>query len=59
MSNAYGGLTYSSSQIEIALKKEDIVVYLKLYTDDTIVLAESPTQLQFALDALFIYCETW
>ena len=27
-----------------------------LYADDTIVLVESPTQLQ---SALFNYCETW
>ena len=30
-----------------------------LSADDTIVLAESPTQLQSALDTLFNYCETW
>ena len=63
LSNAYGGLTYISSLTENCFEKEDIVVYRKLYVllyaDDTIVLAESPTQLQSALDALFNYCETW
>ena len=33
-------------------------LFVLLYADDTIVLAESPTQLQFALDALFNYCKT-
>ena len=63
LSNAYGGLTYISSLRENCFEKEDIVVYLKhfvlLYADYTIVLAESPTQLQSALNTLFKYCETW
>ena len=33
-------------------------IFVLLYADDTIVLAESPTELQSALDALFNYCET-
>ena len=49
--------------MENCFEKEDIVVHLKLFVllsaDDTIVLAESPTQLQSALDALFNYCKTW
>ena len=44
--------------MENCFEKEDIVLYLRLfvllYVDDTIVLAESPTQLQSALDALFL-----
>ena len=49
LSNAYL-LTYISSLMENCFEKEDIVVYLNLfvllYADDTIALAESPTQLQ-------------
>ena len=33
-------------------------LFVLLYADDTIVLAESPTQLQSTLDTLFSYCET-
>ena len=41
----------------------DVIVYLKmyvlLYADDTIILAESPIELQQALDALNDYCNVW
>ena len=30
-----------------------------LYADDTLVLVESPIELQYATDAQFNYCETW
>ena len=39
----------------------DIDQYFKLfsllYADDTIVMAESESELQFALDAVYAYCE--
>ncbi|XP_053388991.1 A.superbus venom factor 2-like [Mercenaria mercenaria] len=43
---------------------DDVVdVYLKLfmllYADDTVILAESTSDLQLALDAMSHYCETW
>ena len=34
-------------------------MFLLLYADDTIVLAECPEDLQRALDILKIYCEFW
>ena len=36
-----------------------IQMYVLLYADDTIILAESPNELQKALDALFDYCKIW
>ena len=41
---------------EIERKK---YLFLLLYADDTIVLAECPEDLQRALDILKIYCEFW
>ena len=29
------------------------------YADDTIIMSESPTKLQNALDELFNYCQKW
>ena len=41
----------------------DIVSYLKiyvlLYADDTILLAESPEELQAALYSMNLYCNDW
>ena len=34
-------------------------MYVLLYADETIILAESPNELQKALDALFDYCKIW
>ena len=34
-------------------------LFLLLYADDTVVLAESPEKMQKALDALNVYCEVW
>ena len=34
-------------------------MYVLLYADDTIILAESPKELQKALDALYDYCKVW
>ena len=36
-----------------------LYLFLLLYADDTIVLAECPEDLQRALDMLKIYCELW
>ena len=32
--------------------------YMLLYTDDTVLLAESAEELQAALNAMFLYCKT-
>ena len=34
-------------------------MYTLLYADDTVVLAESPHDLQLALDEVGTYCHTW
>ena len=34
-------------------------LYLLLYADDTVLLAESKEQLQFALNSMYINCQTW
>ena len=58
LSEKYEGLTEVSTSIE-----EELNVYFKifclLYADDTLVLAESDTQLQKALDGLHNYCSKW
>ena len=45
------------------LEDEDTVIFLRLfvllYADDTIILAESAEELQAALDAMQQYCTTW
>ena len=34
-------------------------LYVLLYADDTIIMAESPNELQLALNAVNDYCKTW
>ena len=45
------------------LGEEDIGVFLKLYillyADDTVVLSESPVELQNALNGMYDYCKKW
>ena len=45
------------------LSNDDIEIFLRLYVllfaDDTIILAESPKDLQAALDAAYEYCNDW
>ena len=46
-----------------ALSDDDVEYFVRifclLYADDTVVLAESPTELQAAIDALHGYCQEW
>jgi hypothetical protein len=59
----YDGLTFLSENITEYLSDEDTEVFLKLYTllyaDDTVILAESPSELQKALNAVDAYCNEW
>ena len=59
----YYGLTYLSLAIKRELSDDDIEVFVRLYVllyaDDTILLAESENELQAALNALCTYCNTW
>ena len=48
---------------KILLSNDEIEVYFKLYillyADDTVILAESAVELQSALNAMFLYCKSW
>ena len=52
-----------SSLINKHLSNEDVEYFVKnfalLYADDTVVLAETPKELQHALDAVYQYCNDW
>ena len=58
----YNGLTEINTLSQI-LSTEDleffINMYVLLYADDTLVLAESPVELQNAMDEVFLYCQKW
>ena len=62
LSKKYQGLTKIKSLSEI-LSNDDIEffinMYVLLYADDTLVLAESPSELQLAMHAASEYCEQW
>ena len=47
------------SQTLVCVRGKILYLFLLLYADDTIVLAECPEDLQRALDILKIYCELW
>ena len=38
---------------------ELLTLYILLYADDTIIFAESDSELQAALNAMYLYCITW
>ena len=63
MSNSYNGLSTLSEDVACILKTEDIEVFLKLnlllFADDTVIFAESPEELQTALETMPLYCDTW
>ena len=63
ISKEYSGLTTLTSSINTLLSDDAIDVYFKLYlllyADDTVIFAESPEQLQLALDAMLRYCNLW
>ena len=63
VSRKYNGLSFLSGEINECLSDEDIEHFLKiyvlLYADDTIVLAESAEELQKALNAVYEYCNNW
>ena len=63
ISHAYDGLTNVSDMANRLLSDDDIEVYFKLYillyADDTVIFAESDTELQAALNAMYLYCKSW
>ena len=58
LSEKYNGLAKVSESISSELQ-----IYLRifslLYADDTLVLAETATDLQKSLDSLYEYCNKW
>jgi len=63
LSYRYKGLDLLSSEVSRMLSDNDVEVFLRLYVllyaDDTVVLAENETDLQLALSALYDYCDMW
>ena len=63
VSRTYKGLDTISNDVRNILSDEDVEVYLRLYVmlyaDDTVVMAESTDDLQRALNATYSYCDRW
>ena len=63
LSSRYNGLKMASSIINESLSDEDVEFFIKifvlLYADDTVVLADTPVDLQNALNAVHEYCKLW
>ena len=57
------GLKFINEETIKHLSDDDVEMFLKLYVllyaDDTIILAESAEDLQKALNSLYTYCQTW
>ena len=62
LSTKYNGLTEINTLSRV-LSTDDLAffinMYVLLYADDTLVLAESPEELQNALNEVHSYCEKW
>ena len=63
ISHGYDGLNNVTDIAKILLSNKGIEVYFKLYillyADDTVILAESDKELQAALNSMFFYCKSW
>ena len=63
MSNKYSGLQLLTDSVTHLLSDDDVEVYFKLYlllyADDTVILAENPQELQLAINAMSDYCNLW
>ena len=63
VSRKYNGLKDIAADCSTYLSDDDVEIYLRLYVllyaDDTIVMAESAEELQLALNAVYDYCKTW
>lgn len=63
ISRHYNGLSEFPEVYISKLNRNDLNMYLHLYVllyaDDTVILAESASQLQLALNSLADYCEKW
>ena len=63
ISHAYNGLVDVSEMLRLLFGNDEIEVsfelYLLLYADGTVILAESKDELQAALNAMYLYCKSW
>ena len=63
ISKGFDGLSDITEAVHLLCDNEDIEVYFKLYlllyADETVILAESKEQLQTALNSMYLYCQTW
>ena len=63
IARGYDGLTDIINTAHLVFDNDYAEVYFKLYlllyADDTVVLAESKEQLQAALNSMYFYCHTW
>ena len=63
LSEKYNGLRTLNNIYRNVSTNDEILTYLRLYVllyaDDTIIMAESPNELQLALNALSEYCTQW
>ena len=63
VSKKYDGLKDIAGDCTHYLSDDDVEIFIRLYVllyaDDTIVMAESAEQLQLALNAVYEYCQMW
>jgi len=63
VSRGYKGLDVFAAEVRNNLSDDDVEVFLRLYVllyaDDTIVMAESAEELQLALTSVYQYCRSW
>ena len=63
IARGYDGLRDVTNAAHLVFDNDDVEVYFKLYlllyADDTVILAESKEQLQAALNSMYLYCQTW
>ena len=60
VSTAYEGLNIAQSYYPFLINSEDIVLlklFVLLYADDTIILAENEIELQLALNKVYEFCK--
>ena len=38
---------------------DELSIFLLLFTDDLVIIAKSPEELQSLIDKLFMYCQEW
>ena len=63
LSQHFQGLSHAHNYYNVFCNDPNTVTMFKmftlLYADDTVVMAESPQELQTALDTLYQYCHDW